>query len=94
MTLKEIRKSKHLTLKQVANAIGIHYSALSKIERGDYSLKDNVKKKLLDYYNISEYDNVKTSKEIIASLEWERDFWKTKTFELKEKIRQIKKVLK
>lgn len=93
MTLKEIRKSKHLTLKQVADAIGIHYSALSKIERGNYPLKSNIKKKFLKFYNITEFDEVKTDKEISEELKKENCKLRLENERLKCKIEKIRKAL-
>lgn len=47
-TLRRLRGKK--TLEEVANAVNISKSALSKYENGDRVPRDQVKKKLADYY--------------------------------------------
>lgn len=47
-TLRRLRGKK--TLEEVANAVNISKSALSKYENGDRIPRDQVKKKLADYY--------------------------------------------
>lgn len=46
--LKKLRGDK--TMRQVAEDLGISYSAISMYENGERSPKDNVKKILADYY--------------------------------------------
>lgn len=47
-TLRRLRGKK--TLEEVSNAVSISKSALSKYENGDRIPRDEVKKKLADYY--------------------------------------------
>ena len=94
MTLKEIRKSKGLTLETVSKAIGIHYSALSKIERGEYPLKMNIMKKLMNFYGIEDYDDLETKNETIERLTMERDMLKHENEKLYEIINDLKRIIK
>lgn len=51
--LREIRAGKKLTLKEVANNVGIDVNTLSRYENGNYSMQLDVIEKLLNYYDVS-----------------------------------------
>lgn len=49
--LRKLRESKHLTTREVAEAIGITHSYVSRIENGKAPSLDKLKK-LCDFYNV------------------------------------------
>ena len=51
--LKKIRKSKGLTMDEVATAVGISMSGYSRIESGKRSITGDMVKKLADYFGVS-----------------------------------------
>lgn len=51
--LRELRKLKRKTLKEVNDATGINYSGLAEIERGERSCNSTTLKILADYYDVS-----------------------------------------
>lgn len=51
--LREIRKSKGKTLRDVWNDLGISYSNLASIERGDQNCNSSTLKMLAEYYHVS-----------------------------------------
>lgn len=48
--LRELRKQKRKTLRQVNTETGINYANLSEIERGEHGCNSNTLKVLADYY--------------------------------------------
>lgn len=48
--LRELRKAKRKTLRQVYEETGIDYSNLSQIERGEHGCNSDTLKRLCDYY--------------------------------------------
>lgn len=51
--LRELRKQKQKTLRDVYNDLGINYSNLAQIERGEHSCNSETLKLLAQYYNVS-----------------------------------------
>lgn len=51
--LRNIRKNKGLTLKDVGEATGLSYSGLAEIERGERSCNSETLKLLAEFYGIS-----------------------------------------
>lgn len=52
MNLKELRKSRNLTLKEVAHGTGIHPAAVSHYENGNREPNIRAIRKLADYYGV------------------------------------------
>ena len=66
MTLKELRLKRGLTLDEVAVRTNTSASTLSKLERGQYKLKERVKNSLEEFYGKSfEYVEVPTHTEYL-----------------------------
>ena len=51
--LRELRKEKRKTLREVNDATGIDYSNLSQIERGDHGCNSSTLQILADYYQVT-----------------------------------------
>ncbi len=51
--LREARKSKHLTLREVGEKLDISFSNLAEIERGEHSCSADTLKILADFYGLS-----------------------------------------
>lgn len=51
--LKELRKEKKLTQKELAKIIGVHYRTLQNWEDGTSNIKPEKAKKLADYFGVS-----------------------------------------
>lgn len=51
--LREIRRSLRYTLRDVGDKVGISYSNLAAIERGEQNCNSTTLKILADYYNVS-----------------------------------------
>ena len=57
--MKHLRIDKGVTMREMANAIGVSSSYLSRVEKGTSSLSDNIFKKIVDYFkldSIEEYE--------------------------------------
>ena len=52
--VKEIRKKENLTLEKLGNKLGVGKSALSKVERGENSVTEQMIKSICREFNISE----------------------------------------
>lgn len=51
--LRELRKERRLSLRELSNNVLIDYSALCKVENGKRNLNDNDIKVLTDFFNVS-----------------------------------------
>ena len=51
--LRECRKAKHYTLRQVYELTGVSYSNLAEVERGDHSCNADTLKTLAELYGVS-----------------------------------------
>lgn len=51
--LKELRKSKHLTMRKLGEEIGLDFSAISYFENGKMSFSANSLTKLANFFNVS-----------------------------------------
>lgn len=51
--LRELRKEKRISLRELSNNVLIDYSALCKVENGKRNLNDNDIKVLTDFFNVS-----------------------------------------
>lgn len=51
--LKQLRKEKHKTLRDVNNDLGLSYSNLASIERGEHNCNADTLKMLAQYYGVS-----------------------------------------
>lgn len=51
--LKQLRKDKHLTLREVSEATGISNSTISEIETGDHGCNAGTLKALADFYGVT-----------------------------------------
>ena len=66
MTLKELRKNRNMTLKQVSVGTNISQSTISKLERNQLPLHEEIKTALENFYGESfEYGEVPTYKEYL-----------------------------
>ncbi len=53
LRLKELRNSKNLTQKELANVIGVSYQTIAKYEIGDRHPRYDVLKSISDYFGVS-----------------------------------------
>jgi len=51
--LREARKNKHLTLREVGEALSISYSGLAEIERGERNCNSETLRRLAEFYGVS-----------------------------------------
>ena len=52
--VKEVRKSKHMSMEQFGERLGVQKSAISKIEKGDRGLTEQMLKSICREFNIDE----------------------------------------
>ena len=91
--VKEVRMAQSLTLEKFGERIGLQKSAISRIERGVYSMTDQTRHSICREFGISEewlrngtgnmYDNIEKSARL---MEWAVDIMKEKDDSIKKKV--------
>lgn len=71
--IKKLRENNNLTQKELANALGITQSALSKYEKGERLIKLQFIKRLSEYFGVTE-DEIIGKKEKAYSLPTHRGY--------------------
>lgn len=82
--LKEIRKSLGLTLEKFGNRIGVGKTAISKLEHGQCSITDQMRKSICREYNVNEEWLVNGTGEMFSEVDREDQIMRWAASVLKE----------
>lgn len=63
MNLKELRKQRKLTLKQVSEGMNMPISCISKFEAGLTKMKPEIKERFCKFYNVEDFDELNRREE-------------------------------
>lgn len=91
--IKELREEQSLTLEKFGERVGLQKSAISRIERGVYSITPQTRRLICKEFGVSEawlkdgtghmYENVEKSARL---MEWATDIMKEKDDSIKKKV--------
>ena len=105
MTLREIRKSKGLKLKEVSNDLNMPLSSICKYELGQTKITPEIKEKFCKYYGVKDFDDtlcryyllqnkISELEEVISSKDEEIRLLKEENERLNKNIKTIKKSIR